>query len=88
MRYTSEQIWETKIRVLSKKSKDVYALYVDQGNHHEPILVGSNWQECRERTAELIEAGISENDIYGESDHRTNENWGQARKHLWLPSQK
>lgn len=87
MRYTSDQIGDTKIRPLNSKSHDVYALYVEQDDEHMPVLVGADWQACRDKTAELIERGVSEHDIYGESDARTGANWGQASKHLWLPSQ-
>lgn len=87
-RYTKEQIGQTNIRELNSRSKSVYALYVDQGEEHQPVLVGVDWQDGYDKTAELIAAGVSETDIYGESDARTGENWGQARKHLWLPSQR
>lgn len=87
-RYTAKQIGKTNIRTLSVKSKSTYALYVDQGDEHQPVLVGVDWQDGCDKTAELIESGVSETDIYGTTDDRTSENWGQARIHLWLPSQR
>ena len=87
MKYTTEQIGNTSKRELTKQTKDVYALYVDQGEEHQPVLVGVDWQACRDKTAELIANGVSPTDIYGESDARSGDNWGQASKHLWLPQQ-
>lgn len=87
-RYTTEQIGNTLIRELNARSKSTYALYVDQGENHQPVLVGVDWQDGYDKTAELIAAGVSGADIYGESDARSGANWGQARKHLWLPSQR
>jgi len=87
-RYTTEQIGNTLIRELNARSKSTYALYVDQGEEHQPVLVGVDWGDCYQKTAELIAAGVSDTDIYGESDARDGSNWGQARIHLWLPSQR
>lgn len=87
-KYTNEQIGNTLIRGLNARSKSTYALYVDQGENHQPVLVGVDWQDGYDKTAELIAAGVSGADIYGESDARSGANWGQARKHLWLPSQR
>jgi len=39
-RYTKEQIGQTNIRELNSRSKSAYALYVDQGEEHQPVLVG------------------------------------------------
>lgn len=86
-RYTEEQIGKKKITGLSAKSKSTYGLYVDQGSEHEPVLVGVDWQSCRDKTKELIDNFVSPLDIYGDSDARTGKNFYQARKHLWLPEQ-
>ena len=86
-RYTDKQLGDKNIRKISTQSKSTYALYVDQGGEHEPVLVGVDWQAGRDKTKELIANGVSELDIYGESDARVGKNFYQARKHLWLPEQ-
>lgn len=86
-RYAEKQLGEKKIRELGSQTKATYALYVDQGDRHEPVLVGVEWQAGRDKTKELIENGISPLDIYGESDARIGKNFYQAAKHLWLPEQ-
>ena len=86
-RYSEQQLGERKRGRVGNKSKNNYGLYVDQGNFHEAVLFGVSWQECRDKTAELIANGVSELDIHGESDVRTGHGWFQARMHLWCPDQ-
>lgn len=83
-RYTPEQIGKTSIRKLTVRSKSVYALYVDQGDGHDSVLVGADWDRCRRKAQELVAAGVSPLDIYGEADARTGKNFYQASRHLWL----
>ena len=88
MQYTKDQIGTRSIRQLNSRSKNVYALYVDQGDgSHQPVLVGADWQQCRDKTADLVARGVSRYDIYGTTDDRTGANFGQAAIHLWLPGE-
>jgi len=64
-RYTETQLGKKKIRELGSQTKATYALYVDQGSQHEPVLVGVEWQAGKDKTKELIDNGVSPLDIYG-----------------------
>ena len=95
MKYQESQLGKKQIREITKKTKNRYCLYVDMVDRHELVLAGVDWSTCREKTKELLQSGIDANDIYGDlSDmgtdfdpHETGSDWGQARKHLWLPEQ-
>lgn len=96
MKYKESQLGKKYIKEITKKTKNRYCLYVDMVDKHELVLAGVDWQACRGKTKELIENGIDATDIYGDlSDMGTDFNpltetssdWGQARKHLWLPEQ-
>lgn len=86
MKYTQNQIGEKKIRKINNRTRDTYCLYVWQGDLHEEVIINGSWGECRDKTKELIELGVSELDIYAESRPDARD-WGQARKHLILPTQ-
>lgn len=84
MRYTQEQISKKRLNPVTGRSKYRYALYVDQGDTHEPVLTGANWDQCHQKTAELVANGVSWTNIYGEIQSQDGpEHWGNARKHLW-----
>lgn len=84
MRYSHNLIGNKSIKSITARSKNRYALYVDQGDTHELVLSGSSWDSCRSKTIELVSRGVSWTDIYGEIQSVSgSEHWGNARKHLW-----